>query len=532
MYKLMIVDDEESIREGMARSIPWREWGFEVTALCENGEEAMEKIRQNPPHVVLSDIRMPKMDGVELMSTLNAQYPQIKVVILSGYSDFEYLNMSIKNRVTEYLLKPTDIDEFEEVFERLRTALDKEQQERKQQLHQQELLFITSLDRLLRGNLSTQEGAALAQTAGDYNVWPENSAVLVLSPDEPSNEGQPLPDLQNEIVQICRNCEGAFGKVLFFANSEGNIVGICGTSSEEDLDYQCIFDFVVQLQKAVAQQLGKTISVGISELCTELQMLARAYEQAKCCARQNIFCGKESIFRYSQLEQEIPDKDVYFHTQLLEKALVAQNHEEVAQDIRRVFSVFDKYPLKEYRYIDQLCLSCLLELSRWALQYNVRMEKMLQKAGISYSDIYSCNTLAAKADFMRTVLRALADALEKQRVCNKKSNSVAHQVRQLVDAEFGSNLMSLEYVAGKVNKSTAYISKVFKNELNCNFSDYITRLRMEHAATLLSGTDNPKIYEIAQECGYADVSNFIKVFRKYHNESPNEYRSTILRRGS
>ncbi len=528
----MIVDDEESIREGMARSIPWQEWGFEVVALCENGEETMEKIRQTMPHVVLSDIRMPKMDGVELMSTLNAQYPQIKVVILSGYSDFEYLNMSIKNRVTEYLLKPTDIDEFEEVFYRLRTALDKEQQQRQQQMHQQKLLFLNSLDKLLRGNLSTQESTELAQTAGEYNVWPENSAVLVLSPDEISCEKQALLDVQSQIVEICCSCEGAFGKVLFFVNSEGNIVGICGTSSEEDLDYQSIFDFVAQLQKTVSQQLQTTISVGISELCTELQMLARAYEQAKCCARQNIFCGKESIFRYSQLEQEIPDKDVYFHTQMLEKALISHDHAEIARDIQRVFSIFDRYPLKEYRYIDQLCLSCLLELSRWALQYNVRMEKMLQKAGIAYSDIYNCNTLTAKAEFMDVVLKRLADALEKQRVCNKKSNSVAHQVRQLVDAEFGSNLMSLEYVAGKVNKSTAYISKVFKNELNCNFSDYITRLRMEHAATLLSGTDNPKIYEIAQECGYADVSNFIKVFRKYHNESPNEYRSTLLRRGS
>ena len=119
MYRLIIADDEENIRNGMANSLPWREWGYEVAAVCASGQEMLDRMEDCRPDVVLSDIRMPGMDGVELMQRLSREYPQVKIVILSGYSDFKYLNMSIRSHVAEYLLKPTDIDDFEETFRRL-----------------------------------------------------------------------------------------------------------------------------------------------------------------------------------------------------------------------------------------------------------------------------------------------------------------------------------------------------------------------------------------------------------------------------
>ena len=119
MYKLIIVDDEKSISSGM-KKLPWEDWGFTVSGTAGDGLEALELIAEDKPDVVLSDVRMPNMDGVELMQYLNKNYPEIKIVILSGYSDFEYLNYYIKNKVIEYLLKPTDIDEFETLFRRIK----------------------------------------------------------------------------------------------------------------------------------------------------------------------------------------------------------------------------------------------------------------------------------------------------------------------------------------------------------------------------------------------------------------------------
>ena len=133
MYKLLIVEDEKAIAQGIAKSNPWEEWGFQVVGICANGEEAVAFIEQDKPDLVLSDIRMPKMDGIALMQYLNAQYPEIKIVILSGYNDFEYLQMAIRNHVAEYLLKPTLLEEFEQLFRKMKQALDEEVQRKEEQ---------------------------------------------------------------------------------------------------------------------------------------------------------------------------------------------------------------------------------------------------------------------------------------------------------------------------------------------------------------------------------------------------------------
>ena len=164
MYQLLIVDDEEDIRRGMARGIPWNEWGFEVAGQAENGEEAVRIIGEKHPDVVLSDIRMPKMDGIELMQYLHENNPEIKIIILSGYNDVEYLNMAIRNQVTEYLLKPTDIDEFETLFHRLKEKLDEEGIRRREleslkvsAMQNKELSYARVLSNLLDGYVGGEE---------------------------------------------------------------------------------------------------------------------------------------------------------------------------------------------------------------------------------------------------------------------------------------------------------------------------------------------------------------------------------------
>lgn len=132
MYKLLIVEDERAIAQGIAKSNPWEEWGFQVTGICNNGEEAVAFIEKNKPDLVLSDIKMPKMDGIALMQYLNAQYPEIKIIILSGYNDFQYLQMAIRNHVAEYLLKPTLLEEFELLFRKMKRVLDEEAQQREE----------------------------------------------------------------------------------------------------------------------------------------------------------------------------------------------------------------------------------------------------------------------------------------------------------------------------------------------------------------------------------------------------------------
>lgn len=408
MYKLIVVDDEAAIRNGIAHGLPWAEWGFEVTAALANGLEAVEAIKKDKPHVVLSDIKMPKMDGVELMQYLNKNYPEIKIVILSGYNDFEYLNMSIKNEVTEYLLKPTDLDEFEELFRKLKLRLDKEQQKAEELKDLKRNLVKSQLNNLIRGYGFTEEEMNEMFRTEEAKQY----VVMVIDPDDKPQDKEELYQLQRTIVRLLeKRAEANKRNVGYFRTYDDYVAGIGKSAlglSEEELLGGCR-----EVQEFLQEAMGISITIGISSLNSDFYMLPQCYEEAKTCIGPKRPRGsRNSILYYTNL---------------------------------------------------------------------------------------------SKAD-------------------NKTKNSLALAIKNLVDQEYCSNLMSLEYVATKVCKNTAYISRIFKNEFECNFSDYVTGKRLEYAKELL---ENPalKVYEIAEKIGWADVSNFIKVFKRRFDMSPNEYRN-------
>ena len=521
MYRIMIADDEESIRNGIAHTLPWQEWGYEVCALCASGQEVMDQLEACRPDVVLSDIRMPGMDGVELMQQLNSRYPQIKIVILSGYSDFEYLNMSIRNRVTEYLLKPTDIDEFETVFRRLKTTMDHERLRNAEVSESVQRHFLSWLSDLLRGTAPDHDTERFLPLLNEQKIDLDNLVVALFTLDGAG--GMEKPDrLQcwRRVLEAARAAApGPLHRLLFLDGDEA-MIGFY--SSERDILPEEVHAEVEAAQQA-AVSVGATLSAGIGNLCTEPGMLPQSYEQANCCARQSVFSGPGSVFAFRQLTNERPEHLAYFDTGRLEKALLAQDYPAVRDEVDRVLETFDT-PMREYRYLDRLCLSALFHVSLWGMRYGVSMEKVMRSMGTAYTDIYACDTLKNKRTFVLALLYAYSQELGRRRTHSHAASSVAMRVREYVDAEFCANTLSLESVAAHVHKTPAYISRVFKNELGCNFSDYLTERRMRRAAECLHDPD-AKVYTIAQQCGYADTSNFIRVFKRFYGVSPAEYRA-------
>lgn len=131
LYRILLVDDEEEVRRGIIRKMEWEKLGFEVAGDAENGEEALEKVEQLQPDVVITDIRMPYMDGLTLTRRIREKYPSIRVLIFSGYDDFEYAQQAIKLHVTEYILKPVNVEELSEILTRVRENLEEEIKQRR-----------------------------------------------------------------------------------------------------------------------------------------------------------------------------------------------------------------------------------------------------------------------------------------------------------------------------------------------------------------------------------------------------------------
>lgn len=529
MYKIIIADDEAAIREGIASSIPWESWGFQVVGLYENGLQALEHVKRDAPHLVLSDIRMPKMDGVELMQALNKDFPDVKIIILSGYSDFEYLNMSIKNNVYEYLLKPTDIDEFESLFKKVRARLNEEHNQKQQAEKSRKTLYINWLNLLLKGFLDDAE--ALKELEEDEKFYFENCAVMLFTPDGRLGDAdKDLYNLKAQIAEICnetldKKSGGSFNG-RFFLNHEEIITGVIGTKAEDDLDKETLSTLACTVQADVFEKLKTTVSAGVSTLCTEPDMLPACYQQAKCCVRQNVFLGAENLFFYSQFEDETMPNEELLDVNRIKQAMLSGELDELNEELKQNFSAFENRAHKQYDYIDQMCIDALFSISRWALQYNVRFDHILDGLGTSYTDIYRCDTLDKKRCFIMALFYATQGKLAEEKPAGRGRSSLAYMAKSCVDEEFMKNSISLEYVANRLHKTPAHISKVFKNELGLNFSEYLTHKRLEKSTELLADM-SLKVYEIAGMVGYADTSNFIKVFRKNYGVSPNEHRQSL-----
>lgn len=533
MYKLLVVDDEKQIAQGIANGTPWNSWGFTISGVCSNGLEAIENIKTDKPDVVLSDIRMAKMDGVELMNYLNKHYPEIKIIILSGYNDFEYLQMSIKNRVMEYLLKPTDLDEFEALFLKVKKSLDEERQkeEERQELKQigeegKHLKLHTKYNALLRGYGYNEEEMDEEFYLDDGRRY----GVVIFGIDDAAINSADKKDYYRKqmLVVDCLNKlileESISG--TYFLNFEEKICSILSLLEEQG--EQELLSYLEYLIEGVYNNCKINILSGVSSFHDNFQMLPQCYEQAKCCISQRIFNKeKQRIIFYKELcEADFDYYAVSFDTDKLVKYILEQNKDKLESELSQVFAAFENKVVRDYDYVNRMSLELLFNLSRRMLAHSVRLETVMKEMGCVYTDIYEQKSLETKKSFLMGILERLCEAVLLMRGENKKRSSLAKAVRDIVDEEFASNNMSLEYVAGKVNKNKAYISKIFKNELGCNFSDYVTQKRLKQSRQLLK---NPalKVYEISEQLGWVDVSNFIKVFKKKYGMSPNEYRNIL-----
>lgn len=523
MYKLLIVEDEKTIAQGIARSIPWQEWGFQVAGICYNGREAVDFICKEKPDLVLSDIRMPQMNGMELMQFLNQNYPEIKIVILSGYNDFEYLQMSIRSHVAEYLLKPTDVDEFEVLFRRMKELLDQESKERKTG---ENLRLDQKCNNLLKGYGYHEEEIEEELYYRDTTLY----GVILFRLENGNPEDNGLYYRQKlDTVEVLNNINRPLA-MHFFCNYEEEIVSIiCLEESDETLEEeQQIRQYALEQMNAVREKTGFVLSCGISCLYGDYRMLPQCYEQTKCSVSQNLFQdASEHVFFYHQIREGSFDYyQIAFDAERILKGILNQNEQDLEQELANTFDEFRNQMVKDYDYVNRMSMELLFNISRKMMKYNVNPERLMNESGYGYMDVYKKQSLEEKQTFLLQIFGLFIRECSKQQGKYSKTSELARLIKEIVDEEYTSNLISLEYVAKRVHKNAAYISRIFKNEFECNFINYVTEKRLEKSKELL---EDPlvKIYEISQQLGWADVSNYIKVFKKKYGMSPDEYRRML-----
>lgn len=524
MLKIMIVDNEAAIRKGLAHCIRWESLGCIVAAQVVDGIDALEHLPTVQPDIVISDIRMPGMDGLELARHIGEQYPHIKVIILTGFPDFEYAQRAIEYRVVDFVLKPTSVESLTQAIERAKIRIAEEQSseeltrrlankseenlqlERGMLLH--DLMHRVDLSHLYIINRTAQLGLNLS----NYHVLRLDIAPLYPG----DSEADLLPYLHQAQEILCDSLDTF--PTYFAPHGDQACYAVVCVPDTGALYTRCCetVDIIDSLPRF-------SLSIGMSSCFSDPLHLADAAEQAEQAAQFAHYTTEQAVQRFDALP-EIPAqvfRRVFDELRLLKSAIENHSYVSSREILLRLFSFMreNKLPVDTIHnvclYVHQFCIS-LLFLPNMENQLPAGNELPGLKKLI---DSDSIDTLEqTMQEFVERMLEQTGSSID-------DAAAVIHTIQTYI-AQHCADDLSLEFLAGMVYLSPSYLSRLFKRETGENLSSYVQTIRIEQAKTLLR-TTSLKTYEVAERVGLPDPVYFSRIFKKVTGIRPKDFRSEL-----
>ncbi|TDL64699.1 response regulator transcription factor [Rhodococcus qingshengii] len=518
MYKIIIVDDEKNIRDRLAHFFPWREVGFEVAGTAENGVEALELIKQERPHAVLTDVLMPEMTGLELAAEIRTSYPEIKVVILSAYDDFKYAQDAIRFGVKGYLLKPLMKNDFFNVFTKLAEEL-REDEEVKDVNRVEELMLLDLI-----------KGENLLQYADYWNQQTQSFRVAIFSFDRLFKEESTF-SIRQKITELAADFWNRYQvPFLFYGDSLIVLSTDSKLVSKKDLKPK-IHLFINSLRDNLGGifKNHENIVVGVGNPSCTYQEVCRSYNEAVYAYSYKYFNENETVIFYEDLtvsgnsgNQTQLQNFMLDHVNNIENQLMESMKSGEITDVTDIVNhFFDRYKRASGLSISEIRGSCseLIIILMFRLK-----EKGLSLSSVDQQHvlgrIYDIDSLKELKRWLTQMLETISfDLIHKDK---KDVNSYVLMAKEYVK-EYYQERITLEDISNRLFLHQAYFSAIFKKETGQNFIDYVNHVRVEKAVQLLRNTDY-KIKIISDMVGFQSHSYFNKVFKNETGVTPVVFR--------
>lgn len=522
MLKIMIVDNETAIRKGLVHCIRWETLGCVVAAQAVDGIDALEQLSAIQPDIIISDIRMPGMDGLELARQVSERYPHIKLIILTGFPDFEYAQRAIEYRVVDFVLKPTSVESLTQAIEKAKARIEEEQSSKElaQRLankSEQNLMLERGMllhDLMHRVELShlyvLNRMAQLSMDLSSYHVL--RLEIAPLFADE-TREADMLPCLQQakEVLQ-----DSLDGFCVYFApyGDQACYAVVC-TPDTAALAARCAetVDILGSLPRF-------SLYIGISSHFTDPLLMADAVQQADQAMQFARYSAAQPVASYQQLPEIPPQamQRVFEGLRLMKSAVENQNLAASQEILRRLFAFMREtgLPVENIRticlYVYQFCLSLLFLPS----------DQLHLSAGSEVSALKQLIDGNSADQLERIMQDYVRQMIEQSGGTDGDADVVVRTVQSYI-AQHCAEDLSLEQLAGMVYLSPSYLSRLFKRETGENLSSYIQNVRIEQAKLLLR-TTSLKTYEVAERVGISDPVYFSRIFKKITGVKPKDYR--------
>ncbi|TXK80347.1 response regulator [Paenibacillus sp. N3.4] len=534
MYRLVIVDDEDTVRFGLSTYFDWSQYGIEVVDEADDGDVALEVIERVRPDIVLTDVRMPHMDGIRLSNEIKVRFPTTQIVFVSGHDDVDYLKSALKVNAVDYIFKPVNMQELATVIERVVAVLQEAEQERTYIADMQVKLtqsmpllrekFLMSLIRdgvTHPGRIKEKLDFLGLDLPVEFNYWTivvniDDSAEVISS--RPERDQQLLSySVQNIVQELIEQCMHGYA----FENRIGEFVGIL-KMGEEDVQEEKLFALAEKIRDNLQRWLKISVTIGVGECISQLSSLPRSYTQAREAADQRWYLGKNHIISIDHLEQ---DKDSSYRFNALQgerimSVLKAADEDKLLAELDEVFEPLSRNRKEGFTYCRNVSLQLFLLASRLMVELNILAPELGDKEAELWERVFKQETII---DLRKLVEDHLLDI--SKRIGDKRSGkpkNVIERVRLLMDQRYAENLQ-VGVIANEVFLSPTYLCLLFKQETGETINEYLTKVRIEKAKELLSDPRN-KFYEVSYTVGYSDPSYFSKLFKKYTGVTPSSFR--------
>lgn len=515
MYRLVIVDDEDIIRKGLAELVDWNNIGYELAACFEDGKEVIDFLENNDADVILTDIKMTEVSGIELAKYVFDNRPEIKVVILSGYKEFDYAKKAIEFKVEYYLLKPTRFDEVYKVFKEIKDKLDMEKLKDMELQRYKDIMPLMQeqfVSDLLIGTIRDAEGIQKRINVLDMNIdsYSYPCCAITLSIDD---FDEYIDKKWKYGKDTFKNAIGNFtqqeyNRICFFCtmNSSGqvNILGVSKDITSGDTLRNQIDSWRPYIKQIIEPELDVSIDVHVHNVFDNLNLMAmHGKPLASDCRNQHDGQRDNTdlmlIQRYKMIISKMTDNN-FDEAESLIDSIITEAEFLPPVSLKKVLMDLYKLIIDRFEYM-------LTDLA--VIQNKVQaIESDSETIGIAGIKNWVKDWFDSIVQKMRTSKVSPTELLVKK-------------AKQYILENFNKDI-SLEDVADKVFLNPSYLSRNFKQHTGESFTDFLTRTRIGKAEELL-GQRRYKLYEICSMVGYKDSKYFSKVFKLYTGYTPKEY---------
>ena len=537
--KVLIVDDEIIVRVGLKSIIDWESNGFELVGEAADGRKALEIIKEKQPQIVICDIKMPVMDGIELLKKIKDLNNPPKVIIMSSYNDFQFVKEAMKLGAEEYILKmEMESEGLVKILQETKRKIEFERENEfsKLKLNSQVRVNINHLRKkflkdFLSSKLLKDQDFIESKSIFEINLELQNVCCFIMKIGElykfETMEESDVELLNFSIINITEEIIRDNYKGYCFETKTGEfcILVSVDEGKESRFNDNELYETAKRLNDMLEQYLNISVVIGISKIESGITGIRQSYSLARKSLEYRFFKGDGKIISWKEVGTFSISSDSKFSILQFKEKIQKFLEYRSEEDLKNIFGVilesFSKAQL-DFKSAIKIQLELYYMISEFFEKQMISSKEILKKSHRDYQQLMYAESISQIEKWITNVLQDLLEYLGKEK--DKDYPRAITKAKKYIEDNYEKEI-SLKEVATVINFNPSYFSTIFAQYVGCSYTQYLTNIRIEHGRTLLRESDY-KVYEIAEMIGYQNLNYFNRIFKKVTGLTPLEFKNS------